>query len=40
VRATQADITACKRLLGYKPITDFWPGLAETHDWAFASPLF
>ncbi len=40
VRATQADISACQRVLGYKPLTDFWPGLEETRLWALNSPLF
>ena len=40
VRATLADTSACQRLLGYKVITDFWPGLQQTHDWAMSSPLF
>jgi len=40
VRATQADISACQRVLGYKPLTDFWPGLEETRLWALESPLF
>jgi len=40
VRATLADTSACQRLLGYKVITDFWPGLEQTRDWALASPLF
>lgn len=40
VRATQADITACQRVLGYKPITDFWPGLEATRLWALESPIF
>jgi len=40
VRATQADITACQRVLGYKPLTDFWPGLEATRLWALESSLF
>lgn len=40
VRATQADISACQRLLGYKVVTDFWPGLEQTHAWAMTSELF
>lgn len=40
VRATQADISACQRLLGYSVVTEFWQGLEQTRQWALNSPLF
>lgn len=40
VRHTKASIVTCQKVLGYKPLVDFWTGLELTHDWALNSPLF
>lgn len=40
VKATCADITAARAVLGYAPSVDFWAGLEETRLWAAASQAF
>lgn len=40
VKHTMADISKCEKVLGYKPLVDFWTGLEMTRKWAMKNPIF
>ncbi len=40
VMHTQADMSKAERVLGWKPLVDFWAALENTRQWAMSNPLF